>query len=130
MLLVIDDAQWVDGESARVLTFVGRRLDADRIAMLFGASRQRSAAPAIFDALPRLEVAPLSEADCARCSSTLRAPSTPRSPSASSPRRRETRSRSWRSSLSSSDEQLLGDVPLPAPLPIDRLLQDQFAARV
>jgi len=30
LLLVIDDAQWVDNESARVLTFIGRRLDADR----------------------------------------------------------------------------------------------------
>ena len=36
MLCVIDDAQWVDQASARVLGFVARRLLADRVGMLFG----------------------------------------------------------------------------------------------
>jgi DNA-binding CsgD family transcriptional regulator len=37
LLCVIDDAQWLDRASARVLAFVGRRLLAERIAMIFAA---------------------------------------------------------------------------------------------
>jgi DNA-binding CsgD family transcriptional regulator len=37
VLCVIDDAQWVDDASATALEFVARRVDADRIALLFAA---------------------------------------------------------------------------------------------
>jgi len=37
VLCVIDDAQWLDDASASALEFVARRVDADRIALLFGA---------------------------------------------------------------------------------------------
>jgi predicted ATPase len=37
LLCVIDDAQWLDRASARVLAFVARRLLAERIAMIFAA---------------------------------------------------------------------------------------------
>jgi DNA-binding CsgD family transcriptional regulator/tetratricopeptide (TPR) repeat protein len=36
LLCAIDDAHWLDEESAAAMTFVARRLDADGIAMLFG----------------------------------------------------------------------------------------------
>lgn len=37
VLCVIDDAQWLDDASGSTLEFVGRRIDADRIALLFAA---------------------------------------------------------------------------------------------
>jgi DNA-binding CsgD family transcriptional regulator/tetratricopeptide (TPR) repeat protein len=37
LLCVIDDAHWLDEASAAAMTFVGRRLGADGVAMLFGA---------------------------------------------------------------------------------------------
>jgi len=35
LLCVVDDAQWLDRESAGILGFIARRLGADAIAMLF-----------------------------------------------------------------------------------------------
>ena len=37
VLCVVDDAHWLDAASAEALLFVARRLEADRIALLFGA---------------------------------------------------------------------------------------------
>jgi DNA-binding CsgD family transcriptional regulator len=39
LLCVVDDAQWVDRESIEALAFWGRRLQADRIALIFGERR-------------------------------------------------------------------------------------------
>jgi len=60
---VVDDAQWLDRESAAVLAFVARRLHADAIAILFGV-RDSWGAPAGLDGLPgiQLEGLPVPEA--------------------------------------------------------------------
>src|ERR671914_354099 len=59
LLCVIDDAQWLDRASARMLAFVARRLLAEKIAMFF-AARERLDSLA---GLAELQVAPLGHRD-------------------------------------------------------------------
>jgi DNA-binding CsgD family transcriptional regulator len=65
LLVVADDAQWLDRSSLDALAFVGSRLDAERVALLVGARGQ--APPAGFDrGFPELHLEPLPAADAAR----------------------------------------------------------------
>jgi DNA-binding CsgD family transcriptional regulator len=59
LLCVVDDAQWLDGASARALAFVARRLLAERIALAF-ATRDVGSGLARF---PQLRVEPLGRRD-------------------------------------------------------------------
>jgi len=59
LLCVIDDAQWLDGASARSLAFVARRLLAEKIALLFAARELDNA----LVGLPDLRVDPLGQRD-------------------------------------------------------------------
>jgi DNA-binding CsgD family transcriptional regulator len=62
VLVVADDAQWIDRASLEVLAFVGSRLEAERIVLLVGARGQ--APPLGFDrGFPELRLEPLSGAD-------------------------------------------------------------------
>src|SRR5450432_2164707 len=71
LLCVVDDAQWLDRASARALTFVARRLLAERIALVL-ATRERGEALAGF---PELHVEPLGRRDArALLESVLPAP--------------------------------------------------------
>ena len=71
LLTVVDDAQWLDAGSARALSFVARRLLAEKIALVF-ATRELGSALA---RLPELRVDPLGHRDArSLLESTLPAP--------------------------------------------------------
>src|SRR6201994_4650966 len=62
VLVVADDAHWLDRGSLDVLAFAGSRLDAERVVLLVGARGQ--APPPGFDrGFPELHLEPLSAAD-------------------------------------------------------------------
>ncbi|HEY3437394.1 MAG TPA: AAA family ATPase, partial [Actinotalea sp.] len=61
VLVVVDDAHWLDPASADALLFAARRLDADRLAILF-AVRDGAATPLAHDGVPSLHVGRLDEA--------------------------------------------------------------------
>jgi DNA-binding CsgD family transcriptional regulator len=61
LLCLIDDAQWLDRESAQALGFVARRLQAESVALIF-ATRD-SSQPDEFAGLPELLLESLSDAD-------------------------------------------------------------------
>lgn len=64
LLIVVDDAQWIDAPSAEVISFVSRRLGADRVALLV-ACRDDESGPLPMGHLPTLDLSPLSEQQAA-----------------------------------------------------------------
>ncbi|WP_328289888.1 AAA family ATPase [Nocardia aurantiaca] len=64
VLLIVDDAHWVDLATAQALTFALRRLSAHRVALL--AAMRECPATSVWQALPMLRVAPLSDAPARR----------------------------------------------------------------
>ncbi|MPY36943.1 AAA family ATPase [Streptomyces adustus] len=62
MLCLVDDVQWLDRESAETLAFVGRRLYADCLGLLF-AGRDGGGDLDVFGALPALRVEGLPDAE-------------------------------------------------------------------
>jgi DNA-binding CsgD family transcriptional regulator len=65
ILCLIDDAQWLDQESAEIFAFVARRLYADRIALVF-AVRESGGGRSVLDGLPELRLGGLPDADARR----------------------------------------------------------------
>ncbi len=61
LLCLVDDAQWLDQASAQALAFVGRRLDAESVALLFGT--RDPAAGGDLAGLPGLTLEGLPDAD-------------------------------------------------------------------
>jgi DNA-binding CsgD family transcriptional regulator len=62
LLCLVDDAQWLDRASADALMFVARRLEADSVALLFGA-RDNGSRPFEAPGLPELRLSSLTAAD-------------------------------------------------------------------
>ena len=98
LMWLVDDAQWLDRESLEVLGFVGRRLYADSIGLLFGA-REASPGLTALDGLPTRHLSGLEPGGApAHCSlRPSQGLSTPEWPHGSSPRPAVTRSPCWSS---------------------------------
>jgi DNA-binding CsgD family transcriptional regulator len=62
LLIVVDDAHWVDLESGTVLGFAARRLQAERMTMLF-AARDAEDEPAWLSDVPELRIGRLEDSD-------------------------------------------------------------------
>ena len=130
LFLVIDDAHWLDEESARVLAFVARRLHADPIVMLFALRDPEARARNSFDVLPQLEIHGLGEADSRALLED--AAGGRLDPDVADRLIDATQGNplALTEFVAGLDpEQLEGIAPLPDPLPVRRMLQDQFAAR-
>jgi DNA-binding CsgD family transcriptional regulator/tetratricopeptide (TPR) repeat protein len=61
LVCLVDDAQWLDHSSAQALSFVGRRVDADSVLLLFGQRDRRE--PDVLAGLPEIRLRGLSDAD-------------------------------------------------------------------
>jgi DNA-binding CsgD family transcriptional regulator len=65
LILIADDAQWLDHSSLDVLTFIGRRLESEPVALVAGV-REGFATPIDGAGLPAVELERLSPSDSAR----------------------------------------------------------------
>src|SRR5580704_14402272 len=65
VLVVADDAHWLDRSSLDALAFAGSRLDAERVVLLVGA-RGPAPPPGLDRGFPELHLEPLSDADAGR----------------------------------------------------------------
>ena len=130
VLWVMDDAQWLDEESADALSFVARRLLADRVGMLF-AIRETTEPDVRLHALPDLRLAGLPAPDAYKLLQvSISRPidaavaecivaATGGNPLAVVEAAREL-----------TPEQLDGRAPLPEPLAVGHRLDDLFVRRV
>jgi len=64
LALMVDDAQWLDGASAQLLAFVGRRLLAERVALV--CATRTGVGDGVLAGLPSLDIRGLSEGDARR----------------------------------------------------------------
>ena len=130
VLCVVDDAQWLDDESADVLTFVARRLLADRVGMLF-ALRETAESDPRLQALPGLRIAGLPVQD--GCELLQRSISRPVNAAVAERIVVETGGNPLavvEAARELAPEQLGGLEPLPQPLPVGKRLEDLFVRRV
>ncbi len=130
VLCVIDDAQWLDGESADVLGFVARRLLADRIGMLF-AIRETTEPDPHLQALPDLRLAGLPEPEAQE----LLATAVGRPVEAGVAERIVAGTGGnplaiVEAAAELTPEQLRGRLPLTEPLPVGRHLEGLFGRRM
>ena len=132
VLVVVDDAHWLDDASAAALLFVARRLQAERVALLF-AARDGDAAPLRRPRPARrssLGGRPDGAADAAALASRDPASrSTRRCATGWSPRPAATRWRSVELAGALTADQLAGQAPLPAQLPLTGGVERAFLDR-
>ena len=130
VLVVIDDAQWLDDESAVALSFVGRRLRAERVAMVV-ALRDTPDTSGRFEHLRRLDLAGLGDSEALELlAGSARAPVDPTVASRIVAATRGNPLALVELPAALTVEQLRGAAPLPDPLPIGDRLSGLFASRV
>jgi tetratricopeptide (TPR) repeat protein len=130
VLCVIDDAQWLDDESAEVLGFVARRLLADRVGMLF-AIRETAEPDPRLQGLPALRLAGLPRQDAYELLET--SISRPIEAGVAERIVVETGGNPLaivEAAAEMTPEQLGGREPLPEPLPVGHQVEDLFVRRV
>jgi DNA-binding CsgD family transcriptional regulator len=130
LLVIIDDAQWLDHESVASFVFVARRLHADQIALVF-AIRDSFEAGAVFQGVPELMISGLGE-EAAR---DLLSASTsdPISYQVAGRIIAATRGNPLALKELSGEltaEHLIEHAPLPDPLPIGDLIEARFLRQV
>jgi DNA-binding CsgD family transcriptional regulator len=76
LVVLVDDFQWLDAESARILLFVAHRLAAERLVMVLTVRAEPDAAP-FESGLPVLSLAGLSTTECAQLATLLGVTVTP-----------------------------------------------------
>ena len=123
VLVLVDDAQGLDSESAAALLFAARRLSRDAVAFLF-TMRAGTAAPVPFDGLPRLTVRGVSPADAVKILPAETAESVARQLIDATDGHPLALIEVGRSLTLA---QLLGAAPLPSPLPVGERLQQVYA---
>jgi DNA-binding CsgD family transcriptional regulator len=130
VLCVVDDPQWLDRESLEALSFVGRRLEADGIVLLFGV-RDLGAVAGALNGLPTLSVGGLP--DDAAFSLLCQSVDVPVEPDTA---RRIVVSTSGcplaliELASGLTQDQLRGGQPVGEALPIGRQLEDHFLKQV
>ena len=120
LLLLVDDAHWLDGSSAEALLFAFRRLVADPIAVLIGVRDQE---PSLIDGsdLPVILLEGLDRATAAELTGTSAPELADRLYEASGGTR-------WRCSSWRRDSERLEAVPPGGPLPISTSIGEAFLA--
>jgi DNA-binding CsgD family transcriptional regulator len=130
VLVVVDDAHWLDRESSTVLGFVARRLYADRVGLLIALQDPRGADDA-YKEVPLIALEGLSPADAA----TLLARSSGDHVQLAVARRLVAETGGNPLALLElaprlTPEQLAGQAPMPEPLPVGHRLEDRLLAEV
>jgi DNA-binding CsgD family transcriptional regulator len=131
LLGVVDDAQWVDRESLEVITFVGRRLHADRVVLLLAVRDGEDDAVAVPEGLPALRLAGLPDADARRLLDAVSPGPLDDGVAAHIMRVTEGSPLALVELVGElSDEQRIGAGLLPDPLPVGARLEGHYQARV
>ena len=131
LLCVVDDAHWLDPESAQVLGFVGRRLHVDRVGLIVVVGEPATTQTQAFTHLPTITVDGLPDADASGllgsvAGGPLNAQAVDRilAETHNNPLALVELGRMY------TAEQLSGRATLPEPLPLGRRLEEHFLRQV
>lgn len=127
MLCLVDDAQWLDQASAQVLSFVARRLGAERLVLIFAVRDAGESAGDPLTGLPELRLEGLGEADARALLHT--AVSAPLDEGVRNRIVAEARGNPLALLELPSSLQLAGGFGLPDAVSVPRRIEDNFARR-